>query len=50
MKELGLIMNITEFGATEDMLPELVKGTLIFTGEYKALDTDKIEQIFRECF
>lgn len=50
MKELGLIMNITELGATEDMLPELVKGTLIFTGEYKVLDTDKIEQIFRECF
>ena len=48
MKELGLVMNITELGATEDMIPDLVKGTIVFSGGYKVLDADEIEQIFRE--
>lgn len=50
MKELGLVLNITELGATEDMIPDLVKGTLVMTGGYKILDADEIEQIFRESF
>ena len=50
MKELGLVMNITELGATEDMIGDLVNGTLIMTGGYKVLDADEIEQIFRESF
>ena len=47
MKELGLVMNITELGATEDMIPDLVKGTIVLPGGYKVLDADEIEQIFR---
>ena len=50
MKELGLVMNITELGATEDMLPDLVKGTIVLPGGYKVLTVDEIEQIFRESF
>ena len=50
MKELGLVLNITELGATEDMIPDLVKGTLVMTGGYKILDAGEIEQIFRESF
>ena len=50
MKELGLVLNITELGATEDMTPDLVKGTIVLTGGYKLLDEDEIEQIFRESF
>ena len=50
MKELGLVLNITELGATEDMIPDLVKGTIVMTGGYKKLEADEIEQIFRESF
>lgn len=50
MKELGLVLNITELGATKDMIPDLVKGTIVMPGGYKVLDADEIEQIFRESF
>ena len=50
MKELGLVMNITELGATEDMIPDLVKGTVVMPGGDKVLDAHEIEQIFRESF
>lgn len=50
MKELGLVMNITELGATEDMIPDLVKGTIVLSGGYKVVDAVEIEQIFRESF
>ena len=33
MKELGLVLKITELGATEDMIPDLVKGT--FSWSYR---------------
>lgn len=48
MKEMGVVMNITELGATEKMIPELVKATLILDGGYKKLDQNEIAQIFRE--
>ena len=50
MKELGLVLKITELGATEDMIPDLVKGTIVMTGGYKKLDAGESEQIFRESF
>lgn len=50
MKELGLVMNITDLGAREDMIPDLVKGTLILDGGYKKLTAEEIEEIFRESF
>lgn len=48
MKELGLTMNLTELGATEAMLPDLVKGTIILTGGYKPMDQTEILEIFKE--
>ncbi len=50
MKELGLVMNITELGASEEMMPDLVKGTIILPGGYKVLNTEEIQQIFKESF
>lgn len=50
MKELGLVMNITDLGATKEMLPDLVKGTRILSGGYKVLDASEIEKILLECF
>ena len=50
MKELGLVLNINELGATKDMIPDLVKATIVMPGGYKVLDAHEIEQIFRESF
>lgn len=49
MRELGLVLNITELGATKDMIPDLVKGTIVLSGGYKVLDADEIERIFRDA-
>lgn len=48
MEELGLARNLRELGATEAMIPAMVKGTLILDGGYKVLDQKEIEEIFRE--
>ncbi len=47
MKELGLVMNITELGVSEEMLEDLAQSTLIQTDGYKVLDHDEIVEIFR---
>ena len=49
MKELGLVMNISELGATEDMIEGIADGTLIMPGGYKVLDREEIVNILREC-
>ena len=48
MDELGLAKNLTELGASEDMIPDMVRGTLILDGGYKVLDAKEIAEIFRE--
>lgn len=48
MKELGVVMNISELGVTEDMLEAIADVTLPMTGGYKTLDRDEIIEIFRE--
>lgn len=48
MKELGLVMNITDLGANESMIPDLVKGTIILKGGYKVLNEKEIAEIFKE--
>lgn len=47
MQELGVVMNIRELGATEEMLEELVKSTLIMEGGYKKLTQEDIMEVFR---
>ena len=48
MKELGLAMNISELGATEEMIEGLADATLVMKGGYKVLGRDEIVAIFRE--
>ena len=48
MRELGLVMNISELGATEEMLEGLADATLIMNGGYKVLSRDEIVQILKE--
>lgn len=48
MKELGLVMNITELGADESMLGDLVNATFVMQGGYKVLTKEEILQIFKE--
>ena len=48
MKELGVVMNISELGADESMLDKLADGVIIMTGGYKMLSRDEIIEIFRE--
>ena len=47
MKELGLAMNISQLGASEEMIPGLVKSTLVMEGGYKVLTQEEIAEIFR---
>ena len=47
MNELGLVMNITELGANEEMLEGLAESTLILDGGYKVPEHDDIISIFR---
>lgn len=47
MKELGLVMNITELGATEEMIEGIADVTIILTGGYKALERADIVGILK---
>lgn len=47
MKELGLVMNITELGANEEMLEGLAESTIILEGGYKMPQHDEIINIFK---
>lgn len=48
MKELGLVMNISELGVTEEMLEGITDGTLVMQGGYKILERGEIMKIFKE--
>lgn len=48
MNELGLAMTITELGATEDMMDDLVNATVILEGGYKLLTKDDVREIFKQ--
>ena len=47
MKELGLVMNITELGANEDMIEDIAKATLVMEGGYKVLTHEEIVEAAR---
>ena len=47
MRELGLVMKISELGATEDMIEGIADGTLILDGGYKVLSRDEIISVLR---
>lgn len=48
MKELGLVMNITELGATEKMIEGIADVTVVLPGGYKLLQREEIIRILRE--
>ena len=48
MRELGLVMNISELGASAEMIDGIADGTLIMQGGYKILDRDEVKQILIE--
>ncbi len=47
MKEIGLVMNIKDLGATEDMIDGIAQGSFILQGGYKVLNHDEIVHILR---
>lgn len=48
MKELGLVMNITDLGVTEDMIEGIADGTFIMEGGYKILNHDDVVHILKQ--
>ena len=48
MKELGLVMNITDLGATEDMIGGMADATFILKGGYKILTREEVVEILRQ--
>ena len=50
MKKIGLVMNITELGATKEMLDGMVKSTLVMDGGYKVFDEKDIRAVLKASF
>lgn len=48
MKEIGLVMNITQLGVREEMLEGIADGTFIMQGGYHVLTHDEIVKILKE--
>ncbi len=47
MKKIGVAMNLTELGATEDMVDGITDATLILDGGYKVLSKGEVREIVR---
>jgi alcohol dehydrogenase YqhD (iron-dependent ADH family) len=48
MKEIGLVMNLKDLGATDDMIEGIADATFILEGGYKVLDRDEVIQVLKE--
>ena len=48
MKEIGLVMNLKDLGASEAMIEGIADATLILKGGYKTLTRDEVVQILKE--
>ena len=48
MKELGLVMNITDLGANEDMVEGIANSCILLKGGYKALTKEEVTDILRQ--
>ena len=48
MKEIGLVMNVTDLGVTPDMLEGIVKATFLNEGGYKALTAADVRTILEQ--
>lgn len=47
MRKIGVAMNITELGATPDMIEGIADGVFILKGGYKVLTRDEVVQILK---
>lgn len=47
MNRIGLVMHISEFGVTDDMLENIANNSFIMTGGYKTLSHDEIVEILK---
>ena len=48
MKKLGVAMNLTELGVTEDMIEAIADATIILDGGYKVLTRDEVVKVLKE--
>ncbi|MGI6011889.1 MAG: iron-containing alcohol dehydrogenase [Ruminococcus sp.] len=48
MREISLVMSISELGASEEMVEGIADGTIILRGGYKTLERDEIVEILKE--
>ncbi len=48
MRSIGLVMNISELGATKEMLGGIAESTLVMQGGYKVLTKEEILAILKE--
>lgn len=48
MKKIGLVMNITELGASESSINDIADSVLIMDGGYKTLDKNEIREILKK--
>ncbi len=48
MQNLGLVMNLSRLGVTEEMTDSIADSTLIMEGGYKILNKDEIKKILKE--
>ena len=48
MRKIGVAMNITELGATPEMIEGIADGVFILEGGYKVLTRDEVVQILKE--
>lgn len=48
MRDLGLVMNISDLGVKEEMLEGIAEGTFIMNGGYKVLTKDEIITILKQ--
>ena len=48
MRELGVAMSLSELGATEDMLEDMVNATIILDGGYKVLTKEDVRKILKQ--
>ncbi|MDE6758655.1 MAG: iron-containing alcohol dehydrogenase [Clostridia bacterium] len=47
MKKIGLVMNISQFGVTPDMIDGITKSTFVMDGGYKILTSDDIKSVLK---
>lgn len=48
-QECGIVINLKELGATEEMLPKIAESTII-TGSYKKLTTEEVLEILKTAY